>query len=175
MPHTAWAIRKSGEAKSLKIISVQPKSARWPKLQKALCQLMKQAKLVTGIIFASYIFAGCTHLNATKVPTGEQMKGTWTGTSSGQENSKSSESDVTFLIDQALGQNFSGTIKYKYKDGRPGQEPIHGSIGKNGNIAMADKDGFYINGLLDNNRLSLQYIEASPKESVALNMYLQKQ
>jgi len=103
------------------------------------------------------------------------MKGTWTGTSSGQENGNSSATDVTFLIDQASGQSFSGTINYKYKDGRPGQEPIHGSIGKNGNIAIADKDGFYINGLLDNNNLSMQYIEASPKESVALNVYLQKQ
>jgi predicted Ser/Thr protein kinase len=78
---------------------------------------MKQAKVAIGIVFASVIFAGCTHLNATKVPTGEQMKGTWTGTSSGQENGKSSGTDVTFLIDQASGQSFSGTIKYKYKDG----------------------------------------------------------
>ena len=136
---------------------------------------MKQAKAAIGFVFASVIFAGCTHLNATKVPTGEQMKGTWTGTSSGQENGKSSGTDVTFVIDQASGQSFSGKIKYKYKDGRTGLESIHGSIGKNGNIAIADKDGFYINGLLDNNSLSLQYIEASPEESEASNVYIQKQ
>ena len=136
---------------------------------------MKQAKVVISVVFASAIFVGCTHLNATKVPTGEQLKGTWTGTSSGQENGKSSGTDVTFLIDQASGQSFSGTIKYKYKDGRSGKEPIHGSIGKNGNIAIADKDGYYINGILENNSLSLQYIEASPEESEASNVYLQKQ
>ena len=136
---------------------------------------MKPAKVVIGIVFASVVFAGCTHLNAAKIPTGEQMKGTWTGTSTGQENGKSSGTDATLLIDQASGQSFSGTIKYKYKDGRSGQEPIHGSIGKNGNIAIADKDGFYINGILENNSLSMQYIEASPEESEASNVYLQKQ
>jgi len=136
---------------------------------------MKSVITVITIAFASVISAGCTIPSAIKIPTGEQMIGTWTGTSVLQENGKSIKSDVTFLIDQASGQSFSGTVKYRYVNGRQGQEPINGSIGKNGNIVMADQDGFYVNGLLDIKSLSLQYIEASPKETLTSNINLQRQ
>ncbi len=39
---------------------------------------------------------------------------------------------------------------------------------------IADNDGFYINGSLDQNKLSLQYIEASPEESEASNVLFEK-
>ena len=123
----------------------------------------------------SVLSTGCSQLGAPQVPTGQQMIGTWSGESSGHEDGKNTGTAVTFVIDKAAGQSFSGTIQYKYHDGRTGQEPIDGSIGKNGTIVMADKDGFYINGSLDNGKLSLQYIEASPEESESSNVYVEKQ
>jgi len=128
-----------------------------------------------SIMVVSLLSTGCANLGASRVPTGQQMIGTWSGKSSGQEEGKSTGTDVTFVIDKAAGQSFSGTIQYKYHDGRTGQEPINGSIGKNGTIVIADKDGFYINGSLDNGKLSLQYIEASPEESESSNVYVEKQ
>ena len=127
-----------------------------------------------GIVFVSVLSTGCSQLGASRVLTGQQMIGTWSGASSGHENGKNTGTAVTFLIDKAAGQSFSGSIKYQYRDGRTGQEPIHGSIGKSGTIVMADKDGFYINGSLDNGKLSLQYIEASPEESESSNVLLEK-
>ena len=135
---------------------------------------MKSVNVLISVLFASALSTGCSHLGAAQIPTGEQMKGTWVGTSSGHESGKNTGTNVTFLIDKASGQSFSGTIRYKYHDGRDGQEAIHGSIGKKGNIAIADKDGFYINGILDGNSLSLQYIEASAEESESSNIYLEK-
>jgi hypothetical protein len=102
------------------------------------------------------------------------MIGTWSGESSGHEDGKNTGTAVTFVIDKAAGQSFSGTIKYRYHDGRIGQEPIDGSIGKNGTIIIADKDGFYVNGSLDNGKLSLQYIEAGPEETESSNVYVEK-
>lgn len=135
---------------------------------------MKVGKAAVVIIIASSMATGCSYLGAAKIPTGEQMKGTWTGTSSGHENGRNTGTNVTFLIDQSSGQSFSGTIEYQYNDKRTGKEKIHGSIGKNGDIAIADEDGFYINGILDRNSLSLQYIESSPEESEASNVYLKR-
>jgi hypothetical protein len=136
---------------------------------------VKVIKLALSIICASALSTGCSYLGASRVPTGQQMIGTWSGESSGHENGKNTGTAVTFVIDKAAGQSFSGSIKYKYRDGRSGQEPIQGSIGKSGTIAIADKDGFYINGTLDNARLSLQYIEASPEEIESSNVYLEKE
>ncbi len=136
---------------------------------------MKAIKLAMSIICVPALSTGCSYLGASRVPTGQQMIGTWSGESSGHEDGKNTGTAVTFLIDKAAGQSFSGSIKYKYRDGRTGQEPIQGSIGKSGTIVIADKDGFYINGALDNGRLSLQYIEASPEESESSNVVVEKE
>ena len=134
-------------------------------------------KLISALLTAclsSALAAGCTNSFQTQIPTGESMKGTWTGTSSGHEEGKNTGTNATLLINKAAGQTFSGTISYKYADGRAGKETIHGSIGKNGTIVIADNDGFYINGSLDNKKLYLQYIEASAEESEASNVFFEK-
>lgn len=102
------------------------------------------------------------------------MKGKWVGTNSGYEQGKSSGASVTFLIDKASGQSFSGSMNYRYSDGRSGEERIQGSIGKRGDIVIADKDGLYVNGILEKGKLYLQYIEASAQESEASNLLLEK-
>lgn len=136
---------------------------------------MLKIKLIAVSASLALLTTGCGHLIADKIPTGDEMVGSWVGTSSGHEDGRSSGTNVEFLINKATGQSFSGVIKYKYRDGRSGEERINGSIGPTGAIVIADNDGFYINGSVKDGKLSLQYIESSNEEVEASNVSVTRQ
>jgi hypothetical protein len=133
---------------------------------------------VAGTATALGIAAGCGSSDA-QVPTGADLKGTWTivasaGSDQGKLSSLSSDSAI--VITAARGQAFAG---YKtYTDDESGtvrtvREPINGAIAADGDILMTEEDGIFT-GTLEDGVLRGQYAEVGP-DNTAMNVeYTQK-
>ena len=121
------------------------------------------------------VAAGCGSSSSAEVPTGADMKGTWTSTGSGYENGKVEtwvRGTGTIIIDKAVGQAFSGNEKYTASGGVVFREPIQGVIEPDGDILIVEEDGFY-EGNLENGVFTGEYAEIGD-EPTALNVTLTK-
>lgn len=119
------------------------------------------------------VAAGCGSSSSAEVPTGADMKGTWTSTGSGYENGKAvTWQSSTIIIDKAVGQAFSGNEKYTASGGVVFKEPIQGVIAPDGDILIVEEDGFY-EGTLENGVFTGQYAEIGD-EPTAMNVTLTK-
>jgi hypothetical protein len=119
------------------------------------------------------VAAGCGSSSSAEVPTGADMKGTWTSTGSGYENGKAvTWQSSTIIIDKAVGQAFSGNEKYTASGGVVFKEPIQGVIAPDGDILIVEEDGFY-EGTLENGVFTGQDAEIGD-EPTAMNVTLTK-
>ena len=119
------------------------------------------------------VAAGCGSSSSAEVPTGADMKGTWTSTGSGYENGKAvTWQSSTIIIDKAVGQAFSGNEKYTASGGVVFKEPIQGVIAPDGDILIVEEDGFY-EGNLENGVFTGEYAEIGD-EPTAMNVTLTK-
>ena len=119
------------------------------------------------------VAAGCGSSSSAEVPTGADMKGTWTSTGSGYENGKAvTWQPSTIIIDKAVGQAFSGNEKYTASGGAVFREPIQGVIAPDGDILIVEEDGFY-EGTLENGVFTGQYAEIGD-EPTAMNVTMTK-
>lgn len=119
------------------------------------------------------VAAGCGSSSSAEVPTGADMKGTWTSTGSGYENGKAvTWQSSTIIIDKAVGQAFSGNEKYTASGGVVFKEPIQGVIAPDGDILIIEEDGFY-EGTLENGVFTGQYAEIGD-EPTAMNVTMTK-
>lgn len=113
------------------------------------------------------VAAGCGSSSSAEVPTGADMKGTWTSTGSGYQDGKV-ETWVrgTIIIDKAVGQAFSGNEKYTASGGVVVSETIQGVIAPDGDILIVEEDGFY-EGTLENGVFTGQYAEMGDEPTAA--------
>ncbi len=119
------------------------------------------------------VAAGCGSSSSAEVPTGADMKGTWTSTGSGYEDGKAvTWQSSTIIIDKAVGQAFSGNQKYTASRGVVLREPIQGVIAPDGDILIIEEDGFY-EGTLENGVFTGQYAEMGD-EPTAVNVTMTK-
>lgn len=119
------------------------------------------------------VAAGCGSSSSAEVPTGADMKGTWTSTGSGYEDGKAvTWQSSTIIIDKAVGQAFSGNEKYTGSGGVVFKEPIQGVIAPDGDILIVEEDGFS-EGTLENGVFTGQYAEIGD-EPTAMNVTMTK-
>ncbi len=119
------------------------------------------------------VAAGCGSSSSAEVPTGADMKGTWTSMYSGYAVGKAvTWPPSTIIIDKAVGQAFSGNEKYTTSGGVVFREPTQGVIAPDGDILIIQEDGFY-EGTLENGVFTGQYAEIGD-EPVAMNVTLTK-
>lgn len=127
------------------------------------------------------IAAGCGSSDSTgEVPTGADLKGTWTiASSEGFEKGKPATlaADGRIVITQAKGQGFGGYKTYTDAEGggAPTQvkETINGAIASDGDILYVDDDGFF-EGVLKDGVMTGQYTEVGA-DGTAMNVdYVKK-
>lgn len=134
---------------------------------------------VAGAAAAITVATGCGSGGSADVPTGADMKGTWTIQSSeGFEKGKPGglSPDSRLVITMAKGQGFGG---YKtYNDASEGgttvvKETINGAIGSDGEILYTDRDGFF-EGVLQDGVMTGQYAEVGADGTAVNVAYVKK-
>ncbi len=137
---------------------------------------MKRLTTALGVTCAAALLtvaAGCGSGSSAEVPTGADMKGTWTSMGSGYQNGKAETwLSSTIIIDKAVGQAFSGNQKYTHSGGVVLRETIQGVIAPDGDILIIEEDGFY-EGTLENGVFTGQYAEMGD-EPTAMNVTMTK-
>ena len=127
--------------------------------------------VAVGAVVAASVLAGCATGTSEKAPTGADLMGAWAQNGSGFERgSHVIWEDQTVVIEQAEGQGFTGFKEYHRDGEQPQREVVNGVVGVNGEIVMADDDGFFEGRLVDGKILG-QYVEAG-EDHGALNVEL---
>jgi len=117
------------------------------------------------------IATGCQTDSADSVPTGAELIGTWAQNGVGYEQGEPATwVDQTVVIESADGQGFTGYKEYTSEGDVAQQEIVNGVIGADGEIIIADEDGFF-RGRLDNGAIIGQYVEAGADHG-AMNIEL---
>lgn len=139
------------------------------------------ALAIPGATTAITIAAGCGSSDSVaEVPTGADLKGTWTITSSeGFKKGKPGTlaADSRIVITQAKGQGFGGYTTYTDAEGggapTQAKETINGAIASDGDILFVDDDGFF-EGVLKDGVMTGQYAEVGA-DGTAMNVdYVRK-
>ena len=119
------------------------------------------------------IAAGCGSDSA-EVPTGADLKGTWTQEGAGFEQGESiTWNNQTIVIEKADGQGFAGFKEYTPAGGgSPQKEAINGVIAPDGDILITDEDGF-TEGTYADGVITGQYAETGA-DSAAMNVTITK-
>lgn len=79
--------------------------------------------------------------------------------------------DQTLVVEAAEGQGFTGLKQYHNAGEDPQKEIVNGAVGANGDIRIADRDGYFVGRLVDGKILG-QYVEVAKGESQVLNVEL---
>ena len=117
------------------------------------------------------IATGCQTDSADSVPTGAELIGTWAQNGVGYEQGEPATwVDQTVVIESADGQGFTGYKEYTPEGDVAKQEIVNGVIGADGEIIIADEDGFF-RGWLDDEAIIGQYVEAGADHG-AMNIEL---
>lgn len=117
------------------------------------------------------IATGCQTDSADSVPTGAELIGTWAQNGVGYEQGEPATwVDQTVVIESADGQGFTGYKEYTPEGDVAKQEIVNGVIGADGEIIIADEDGFF-RGRLDDEAIIGQYVEAGADHG-AMNIEL---
>ena len=126
---------------------------------------------VTALLAAGAL-TGCGADTAAKAPAASDLIGTWAQMGAGYEEGKPVIwKDQTVIIEAAEGQGFTGFKEYDNEGEDPQKEVVNGAVGVDGDIRIADEDGFFVGRLVDGKILG-QYIEAKKGESQVLNVEL---
>lgn len=115
--------------------------------------------IVCALAAGAAISAGSACAADTSVPTGADLRGTWTQNGAGYENGVPvTWENQTVVIDEADGQGFAGFKEYTREGEPPQREIVNGVIGPDGNILIVDEDGRFEGRLVDGT-LRGQYAE----------------
>lgn len=126
---------------------------------------------VLGVAVAVAATAGCSGSSATKIPTGAELKGTWSQSGSGYGMGVPDIwQDVTVVVTEADGQAFTGFKEHAERDQAPKKETVNGVVGVDGDILITDEDGIFRGRLVDG-KIVGQYAEVGP-DNAALNVEL---
>jgi hypothetical protein len=133
-------------------------------------------KLLIATALAALLTAGavggCGADTSAKAPAAKDLIGTWAQTGAGYEEGKPvTWKDQTLVVEAADGQGFTGFKEYDNEGEDPRKEVVNGAVGFNGDIRIADEDGFFVGRLVDGKILG-QYIEVAKGESQVLNVEL---
>lgn len=137
------------------------------------------ALAIAGATTAIALATGCGSSDSSvEVPTGADLKGTWTIQSSeGFEKGKPAtlSPDGRLVITLAKGQGFGGYKTYTDADegGAAVKETLNGAIAPDGDILYVDEDGFF-EGVLEDGVMTGQYTEVGA-DGTAMNVeYVRK-
>lgn len=128
--------------------------------------------IALAVLLSVGVVGGCGAENSAKVPAAKDLIGTWAQTGAGYEEGKPvTWKDQTLVLEAAEGQGFTGFKEYHNAGEDPQKEVVNGAVGVNGDIRIADEDGYLVGRLVDGKILG-QYIEVAKGESQVLNVEL---
>ena len=114
--------------------------------------------------------SGCAAGTPAKVPAAKDLIGTWAQTGAGYEEGKPvTWKDQRLVVEATEGQAFVGFKEYDNEGEDPKKEVVNGAVGVDGDIRMADEDGFFVGRMADGKILG-QYVEVKDGESQVLNV-----
>ena len=124
------------------------------------------------------VASGCSTAPSTSVPTGADLKGTWTQAGDGYEGGvrvtpENKGFEATVVIEQSDGQGFTGYKEHTDPGQKPQREQLNGVVGVDGDILITDEDGYFRARLVDG-KIRGQYGEAG-KDGAAVNVELTRQ
>jgi hypothetical protein len=123
-------------------------------------------KLTIAALLIAAAITACGAETVTKVPAAKDLIGIWSQNGAGYEEGK----PVTWK-DQTLVVAFVGFKEYENEGEDPQKEILNGAVGVDGDIRIADEDGFFVGRLVDGKILG-QYVEVVKGESQVLNVEL---
>lgn len=136
-------------------------------------KLMKTAALAALLTVGAV--SGCAADNSAKIPAAKDLIGTWSVTTAGFEAGKHEGSQSQWVVEAAEGQAFVGFKEYQDPGEDPQKEVLNGAVGVDGDIRIADSDGFFTGRMTDGKILG-QYIEAKDAaDSAVLNIEMSRQ
>jgi hypothetical protein len=136
-------------------------------------------KLLISTALAALLTAGavsgCGAETSAKIPAAKDLIGTWAQTGAGyEEGTPVTWKDQTLVVEAAEGQGFVGFKEYHNEGEDPQKEVINGAVGVDGDIRIADDDGFFVGRLVDGKILG-QFTKVAKGESQVLNVELVRQ
>ena len=136
-------------------------------------KLMKTTALAALLTVGAV--SGCTAENSAKTPAAKDLIGTWSVTTAGFEAGKHEGAKSQWVVEAAEGQAFVGFKEYQDPGEDPQKEVLNGAVGVDGDIRIADSDGFFTGRMTDGKILG-QYIEAKDAaDSAVLNVEMSRQ
>ena len=119
--------------------------------------------------------SGCAAETSAKIPAAKDLIGTWSVTTAGFEGGKHESHKSQWVVEAAEGQAFLGFKEYQDPGEDPQKEVLNGAVGVDGDIRIADSDGFFTGRMTDGKILG-QYIEAKDAaDSAVLNIEMSRQ
>jgi hypothetical protein len=139
----------------------------------------RPVKLMKTIALAALLtvgtVSGCAAENSAKTPAAKDLIGTWSVTTAGFEAGKHESAKSQWVVEAAEGQAFVGFKEYQDPGEDPQKEVLNGAVGVDGDIRIADSDGFFTGRMTDGKILG-QYIEAKDAaDSAVLNVEMSRQ
>ena len=131
---------------------------------------MRKLAAAIGVVTATAVIglaAGCGSDSEAAVPTGADVKGTYVQEGAGFDNGEPATwKDHTIVINAAEGQGFAGYKEYISRStGQKKRETFNGSIGVDGEVFVADGDGFYEGRFVDGSFVG-EYVEFGKDQQV---------
>jgi hypothetical protein len=120
-------------------------------------KLLKSTALAAVLTIGAV--SGCAAETSAKIPAAKDLIGTWSVTGAGFEGGKYESGKGEWVIEAAEGQAFLGFKEYQDPGEDPQKEVFSGAVGVDGDIRIADGDGFFTGRMTDGKILG-QYIEA---------------
>ncbi len=118
--------------------------------------------------------SGCAAETSAKIPAAKDLIGTWSVTTAGFEAGKHESGESQWIVEAAEGQAFVGFKEYQDPGESPQKEVLNGAVGVDGDIRIADGDGFFT-GRMNDGKILGQYIEAKDAaDSTVLNVELSR-
>lgn len=135
-------------------------------------QLLTSTALVALLTIGAV--SGCAADTSAKIPAAKDLIGTWSVTQAGFEAGKYESGNSQWVVEAAEGQAFVGFKEYQDPGEDPQKEVLNGAIGVDGDIRIADSDGFFA-GRMKDGKIIGQYIEAKDAaDSTVLNVELSR-
>ena len=129
-------------------------------------------KLALAALLTAAAVTACGAETVTKIPAAKDLIGTWSQNGAGYEEGKPvTWKDQTLVVEAAEGQGFVGFEEYENEGEDPQKEIVNGAVGFDGDIRIADEDGFFVGRLVEGKILG-QYVEVVKGESQVLNVEL---
>ena len=136
-------------------------------------KLMKTTALAALLTVGA--LSGCAAENSAKIPAAKDLIGTWSVTTAGFEGGKHESHKSQWVVEAAEGQAILGFKEYQDPGEDPQKEVLNGAVGVDGDIRIADSDGFFTSRMTDGKIIG-QYIEAKDAaDSAVLNVEMSRQ